>query len=775
MGMPFHKKKKVNRRLFFSVLLTYLIILSVIVILFVIGFSYSIRQIERDMGSLQISYLEKIQQELDLRMSSISKISNFLASQKITATVLEFKSEEPSNQPDYLALNKIISEQNKLINFQGETAIYSQKTNSIFTGLYRYRNDNLDIYTKRLGLTPTEFYNFLDKAKSHSTFSILHSGTSKAEIVYLVPVFDTTFQRSGTVITHLSMPYLQDALNITNWIDGTICIVENEDEYLYIDDGNNDTALSYPAKPDYSQVVLNGTPLHSTINGKTYTSVGLRSANSSWEYYFSIPTREFFRSSGFYFVWFLIILLFAILSGLLLSLTFSQRLSKPLKGILSSLKLNDSVGYAEAVNSLEKAILSYRNELSDTRTQLMRGQRQEKADFIYELCSGKISPSQLEEKKELYGISLEDAPLYLIVFCCTDADTSPFSRDGVLDANLLLYASCNVISEKLCTNHGVAVCREGKVYCLYQPSASTDIEKLHEHLDEIRRFHQEILQVNLHIFCAGHGERLMDLPELLFRIEELSLYKSFWNNDVPDILYYDEIEDLNDTQEEGNHLSTEKRFVNMLAIQDYKGAYKVLKDYLQSGISKDFRLAQVERLKIFGLIASFISDFSTSSPISMDSKDLDQFNLDLRELLTEKSLHKLQEKIDSVFQIVITNQEKKLSSDLPPWIQDIHKYIEEHYDDPQLDVSFLAKTFSVNISRLSSAYKKATSIGVLDNIHLMRITKAKELLNQGMSVQQISLHVGYTESRALIRAFKRYEGITPGQYQKGLSNHRPLE
>ena len=58
------------------------------------------------------------------------------------------------------------------------------------------------------------------------------------------------------------------------------------------------------------------------------------------------------------------------------------------------------------------------------------------------------------------------------------------------------------------------------------------------------------------------------------------------------------------------------------------------------------------------------------------------------------------------------------------------------------------------------------SIGVLDNIHMIRIARAKELLDQGCTVQQASSQVGYLESRALIRTFKRYEGITPGQYQE---------
>ena len=41
---------------------------------------------------------------------------------------------------------------------------------------------------------------------------------------------------------------------------------------------------------------------------------------------------------------------------------------------------------------------------------------------------------------------------------------------------------------------------------------------------------------------------------------------------------------------------------------------------------------------------------------------------------------------------------------------------------------------------------------------------AKKLLKEGKTVRETAELTGYGDSRALIRAFKRYEGSTPGQY-----------
>ena len=56
--------------------------------------------------------------------------------------------------------------------------------------------------------------------------------------------------------------------------------------------------------------------------------------------------------------------------------------------------------------------------------------------------------------------------------------------------------------------------------------------------------------------------------------------------------------------------------------------------------------------------------------------------------------------------------------------------------------------------------------GVLEYIHRVRLKHAKEQLKEGNSVKQVASAVGYTDTQALTRAFKRYEGVTPSQYRE---------
>lgn len=75
----------------------------------------------------------------------------------------------------------------------------------------------------------------------------------------------------------------------------------------------------------------------------------------------------------------------------------------------------------------------------------------------------------------------------------------------------------------------------------------------------------------------------------------------------------------------------------------------------------------------------------------------------------------------------------------------------------------------MNGAYLSRFFKKQAGCGVLDYIHEIRIREAKRLMAEtDSSIKDISEQVGYYNSLTFIRAFKRQEGCTPGQYRDTL-------
>ncbi len=71
-----------------------------------------------------------------------------------------------------------------------------------------------------------------------------------------------------------------------------------------------------------------------------------------------------------------------------------------------------------------------------------------------------------------------------------------------------------------------------------------------------------------------------------------------------------------------------------------------------------------------------------------------------------------------------------------------------------------------NFSHFSKKYSGYNFTGYLEKL---RITKAKEYLEDPyQSIECIAVKVGYNCANSLSRAFKKSEGITPGEYRKSI-------
>lgn len=94
------------------------------------------------------------------------------------------------------------------------------------------------------------------------------------------------------------------------------------------------------------------------------------------------------------------------------------------------------------------------------------------------------------------------------------------------------------------------------------------------------------------------------------------------------------------------------------------------------------------------------------------------------------------------------------------------KYINEHYTKA-LQLIDLTEKFDLNRIYVGQIIKNYTGKNFNDYLNEKRIEKAKELLKSTtMSIKLISEEVGFTYADYFIKIFKKYEGVTPGEYKK---------
>ncbi|MGM1048005.1 MAG: helix-turn-helix domain-containing protein [Bacillota bacterium] len=96
---------------------------------------------------------------------------------------------------------------------------------------------------------------------------------------------------------------------------------------------------------------------------------------------------------------------------------------------------------------------------------------------------------------------------------------------------------------------------------------------------------------------------------------------------------------------------------------------------------------------------------------------------------------------------------------------EIVNYIHEHYDQ-ELSIEYFAGITNMSIGHFSRTFKEEVGEKYVEYIAKCRLTKAKHfLLETDMKIDEIAEKVGYWGRNSLIRAFRRYEGITPAKYR----------
>lgn len=182
----------------------------------------------------------------------------------------------------------------------------------------------------------------------------------------------------------------------------------------------------------------------------------------------------------------------------------------------------------------------------------------------------------------------------------------------------------------------------------------------------------------------------------------------------------------------------------------------VLNDFFAQG-----RIRREDASYIFNQIlficAKTLHEMQARSAEIIDFKKLHTLNLFAQ--MNEYTLTCVADTCDTI------NKMKKLEES--GLSQRIVTYINENYQNHDLTLTYLVEHFHVPAIYISKAVKKISGANFIDYLNRLRIDEAKRLLTEtSQIIRDIGNKAGYDSDKNFIRVFKKYEGITPGQYRK---------
>ncbi len=95
----------------------------------------------------------------------------------------------------------------------------------------------------------------------------------------------------------------------------------------------------------------------------------------------------------------------------------------------------------------------------------------------------------------------------------------------------------------------------------------------------------------------------------------------------------------------------------------------------------------------------------------------------------------------------------------------IKKYVDAHYDDPELSLKSVSERFLYNDKYISERFRRTMRTGFSEYLKNLRIEHAKKLIDNGFkNVTEISKLCGYSDPFYFSKVFKAQTGFSPKKY-----------
>ncbi len=233
-------------------------------------------------------------------------------------------------------------------------------------------------------------------------------------------------------------------------------------------------------------------------------------------------------------------------------------------------------------------------------------------------------------------------------------------------------------------------------------------------------------------------------------------------DDAP-VTVYEELTAPNVSIEDTAYLNLEQQLLQYAKQNSFPQMRKCLHEMIDLGFGASGASVETVRFRIYGavnLLLYLAEDFA-----KVVGREVME-EIDPGPRLTEaESLGNIVAVIDDIFDALEQHTAHGQRTAFTDWVERIPQYIEENYWDPNLNVAAIADHFQMSTTYCSRLYKERYGALLRDAIQLRRLTAAKELFPSELNLNQIAEKSGFYTSLNMFRAFKKYEGISPGQYR----------
>ena len=705
-------------------LASYLCVCLVPLLLSLVTIGHLESRVQDSIMENQEEYMQSVRQETDQGLGDAANALSVFSNSSLTSHMAEEDAISPVQLFELCELREALStviDQNPMF-YRG--FCYFSRSGFLVTDRRTYHPESTDLFAWDLEVNPDSLYSLMDGGNSAEHIRTVYKKTKGGWVFVLRSQYDS---RSRELLSCVGIVMQLDK-TLSAWNTKDLEAFAANDAYQLICGGERAPA----ACRFMEQSGQSGGTLE--LDGQRYVFSQYQSGLSGIRYGFLIRQDAYYHE--LHIAWFRLILEIAVIFvvSVLLAVFWSRRTYRPIKSILPFVATGPPGPECRSIGDLDSALVSFAQEKENLANQVERSEQQARSAALGQHLLGITSNASL-----LSQYLEEGQPYQLLAFAPAEGE----------------YGEAFYQKLRECLDE-ILLDKTGGVSLQFLRCAAVLVQQslTQEEAADIHFAAEQTISLPLVCYMSDTYVHLADAPQAWNAVYRALSHDSFWGHGRErGVWMASGLPEADSSASYRDFLSRQKTLTEYLAAGKAQRAEACLKKLLAEDLS-DKSLPVEDTRRRYADVAELLLPY-----VEEPGGALGQFR-------RYGTAHEMEEGLLRLFGQITWEPNPELSEAKKDLTGKVQEFIQANYQDPALNASMVADYLGMNLSTLSHQYKAATGSGVLDELHAVRLGTAKKLLSQGLSVKETAERTGYVDPRSLIRAFKRYEGMTPGQYAK---------
>ncbi|MGM7722467.1 helix-turn-helix domain-containing protein [Metabacillus sp. Hm71] len=477
-----------------------------------------------------------------------------------------------------------------------------------------------------------------------------------------------------------------------------------------------------------------------------------------WQYLYITPKHVTETSFAGHLIDSLPVYLLFLLAGLVLQVVFVNYTYQPVKKVLQVLKDGEDSIEGDEFAFIQKITTNMKKMNERLLSTIDQHQMPLKQKFMKDLLLGLVEKEEVKEKLEFFGLTkLKQGRVILFEFSHYKDWEESVTREGILTIKLQLLTYLKEHIEKNISYEMIEMEAE-KLAIL---TSETNLQNIRNWINSFNKGLDERLLstmfiaiseplASLYHFEKGY-KQARNLLEYRYAIERKNIVTT---------------EDIECFEQKSYYypLEMEKELINFSCRGQKEKAMSILKTVLNDNLYVRQLDEYALRSLVFELLATFHRILSQTNQAEKTIFGEDEtFYQRLQHI---RGKEKVEQTITSLFDELLENIQVQTNKTDLSVADQLMSFIHENFQR-DLSLSDLAEHFNLTSSYVSRVFKEQTGENFKEYLNMYRVEKAKEILSaQDVKINQVASMVGFNNVNTFIRTFKKYVGLSPGQYEK---------